>query len=89
MVSISSLNGIVASPTIGAYSMRKHAIEAFGDWLTAQLAPFAVRASLNEPGNVGTEVGRDTVAYPGGEIRGFLQAVPEPGGRASVPPEAH
>lgn len=33
VVNISSLNGIVASPMIGAYSMSKHGIEAFSDAL--------------------------------------------------------
>ena len=36
VVNISSLNGIVASPMIGPYSMSKHAIEAYGDALAAR-----------------------------------------------------
>jgi NAD(P)-dependent dehydrogenase (short-subunit alcohol dehydrogenase family) len=63
VVNISSLNGIVASPMIGAYSMSKHAIEAFGDGLAAELRPFGVRVSLIEPGNYGTEIGRNLVAH--------------------------
>jgi len=31
VINISSLNGIVAQPIIGAYSMSKHGVEAFGD----------------------------------------------------------
>ena len=62
VVNISSLNGIVASPMIGAYSMSKHAIEAFGDALSAELAPFGVRVSLVEPGNYGSEIGRNMLA---------------------------
>ena len=62
VVNISSLNGIVASPMIGAYSMSKHAIEAFGDGLAAELRPFGVRVSLIEPGNYGTEIGRNLIA---------------------------
>jgi NAD(P)-dependent dehydrogenase (short-subunit alcohol dehydrogenase family) len=62
VVNISSLNGIVASPMIGAYSMSKHAIEAYGDGLAAELGRFGVRVSLIEPGNYGTEIGRNLLA---------------------------
>jgi NAD(P)-dependent dehydrogenase (short-subunit alcohol dehydrogenase family) len=62
VVNISSLNGIVASPMIGAYSMSKHAVEAFGDGLAAEMARFGVRVSLIEPGNYGTEIGRNLLA---------------------------
>ena len=62
VVSISSLNGIVASPMIGAYSMTKHATEAFGDILAAELGRFSVRVSLIEPGNYGTEIGSNMLS---------------------------
>jgi NAD(P)-dependent dehydrogenase (short-subunit alcohol dehydrogenase family) len=62
VVNISSLNGIVASPMIGAYSMSKHAIEAYGDALSAELSRFGVKVSLIEPGNYGTEIGRNLLA---------------------------
>jgi NAD(P)-dependent dehydrogenase (short-subunit alcohol dehydrogenase family) len=62
VVNISSLNGIVASPMIGAYSMSKHGIEAFSDALGAELAPFGVGVSVIEPGNYGTSIGRNMLA---------------------------
>ena len=62
VVNISSLNGIVASPMIGAYSMSKHGIEAFSEALAAELSPFGVRVSLIEPGNYGTNIGRNMLA---------------------------
>lgn len=62
IVNISSLNGIVASPMIGAYSMSKHGIEAFSDALAAELSPFGVRVSIIEPGNYGTAIGRNMLA---------------------------
>ena len=62
VVNISSLNGIVASPMIGAYSMSKHAVEAYGDALAGELGRFGVRVSLIEPGNYGTEIGRNVLA---------------------------
>lgn len=62
VVNISSLNGIVASPMIGAYSMSKHGIEAYSDALGAELAPFGVKVSIIEPGNYGTSIGRNMLA---------------------------
>ncbi len=62
VVNISSLNGIVASPMLGAYSMSKHAIEAYGDGLAAELGRLGVRVSLIEPGNYGTEIGKNLLA---------------------------
>ena len=62
VVNISSLNGIVASPMVGAYSMSKHGIEAFSDALGAELTPFGVRVSMIEPGNYGTSIGRNMLA---------------------------
>lgn len=71
VVNISSLNGIVASPFIGAYSISKHGIEAYGDGLSAEMQRFGVRVSLIEPGNYGSEIGKnmfsrfDTLAIKG------------------------
>ena len=93
VVNISSLNGIVASPMIGAYSMSKHGIEAYGDGLAAELARFGVRVSLIEPGNYGSEIGRnmlarvDTTTLKGSrfetQMRNTLRAI---GGFESNPP---
>jgi NAD(P)-dependent dehydrogenase (short-subunit alcohol dehydrogenase family) len=80
VVNISSLNGIVASPMIGPYSMTKHAIEAFGDGLSAELARFGVNASLVEPGNYGTDIGKsviartDTNAYKGSRFEAQMRS---------------
>jgi NAD(P)-dependent dehydrogenase (short-subunit alcohol dehydrogenase family) len=62
VVNISSLNGIVASPMIGAYSMSKHAIEAYSDALRIELAPFGVRVSSVEPGNYASSIGKNMLA---------------------------
>ena len=62
VVNISSLNGIVASPMLGVYSMSKHGVEAFSDALAAELARFGVRVSMIEPGNYGTEIGKNLLA---------------------------
>jgi NAD(P)-dependent dehydrogenase (short-subunit alcohol dehydrogenase family) len=62
VVNISSLNGIVTSAMAGPYSMSKHAIEAYGDGLAAELGRFGVRVSLIEPGNYGSEIGANMFA---------------------------
>lgn len=62
VVNISSLNGIVASPMIGAYSISKHGIEAYSDGLSAELAQLGMRVSMIEPGNYGTEIGKNMLA---------------------------
>jgi len=80
VVNISSLNGIVASPMIGPYSMTKHAIEAYGDGLSAELARFGVKVALIEPGNYGTDIGKsviartDTNAYKGSRFEAQMRS---------------
>lgn len=61
IVTISSISGILSSPYLGAYSMSKHAIEAFGDALGAEMARYGVRSSLIEPGDYRSEMGRNTM----------------------------
>jgi NAD(P)-dependent dehydrogenase (short-subunit alcohol dehydrogenase family) len=57
IVTISSISGILSSGNLGVYSMSKHAIEAFGDSLAAQMEPLGVRVSLVEPGNYNSQIG--------------------------------
>lgn len=61
VVTISSISGILSGPFFGPYSMSKHAIEAYGDALALEMAPFGVRSSLIEPGNYRSEIGRNTM----------------------------
>ena len=42
--------------------MSKHAVEAYGDVLAGELGRFGVRVSLIEPGNYGTEIGKNLLA---------------------------
>jgi len=96
VVNIGSLNGFIASPLAGAYSMSKHAIEAFGDGLGAELAPFGVRVSTVEPGSFGTDIWRnllartDTSAIAASrfapQMRRMLSAVGTP--QRETPPDA-
>jgi len=57
IVTISSISGILSSGNLGVYSMSKHAVEAFGDSLAAQMEPLGVRVSLVEPGNYNSQIG--------------------------------
>jgi NAD(P)-dependent dehydrogenase (short-subunit alcohol dehydrogenase family) len=62
IVNVSSISGILSGAFLGPYSMSKHAIEAYADALSAELAPLGVRVSLIEPGNYRSEIGRNTMA---------------------------
>lgn len=57
ITNISSISGVLSTVPLGAYSMSKHALEAFGDSLAADLAPLGVHVSLVEPGNYNSEIG--------------------------------
>ena len=60
VVTVSSISGILSGSFFGPYSMSKHAIEAFGDALDAEMAPLGVRSILIEPGNFRSDIGRST-----------------------------
>jgi len=47
---ISSMAGVASGPAYGAYSMSKHAIEAFTDSLAVEMLEVGVRVSAIEPG---------------------------------------
>jgi NAD(P)-dependent dehydrogenase (short-subunit alcohol dehydrogenase family) len=51
-----SISGTVTWPMGGAYTMSKHAIEAYSDTLAAELAPFDVAVGVIEPGNYRSEI---------------------------------
>ncbi len=56
VVTISSISGILSSASLGVYSMSKHAVEAFGDSLAAQVEAQGVSVSLVEPGNYNSRI---------------------------------
>jgi NAD(P)-dependent dehydrogenase (short-subunit alcohol dehydrogenase family) len=72
IVNISSISGVLSGALLGGYSMSKHAVEAYGDALAAELARFEVRVSLVEPGNYRSEIGQNTV----GQIERAVAARP-------------
>jgi NAD(P)-dependent dehydrogenase (short-subunit alcohol dehydrogenase family) len=57
IVTIGSISGILASPDLGAYSMSKHAMEAFTDSLATQLKDTGVQVIVVEPGNYDSQIG--------------------------------
>jgi NAD(P)-dependent dehydrogenase (short-subunit alcohol dehydrogenase family) len=65
ITTISSISGILSAPGLGVYSMSKHAMEAFGDALAGEMAPLGVHASLVEPGNYRSEIGKTAAARMG------------------------
>jgi len=65
ITTIGSISGILARQDLGAYSMSKHAIEAFTDSLAAQMEPLGVQVSIVEPGNYDSEIGKSAIGRLG------------------------
>ena len=53
---ISSISGTLSGPLYGIYSMSKHALEAYTDSLTSEMASLDVQVSGIEPGNYKTRI---------------------------------
>lgn len=56
IVFISSVNGKIASPIIGAYCASKFALEAAADALRMELSPWRIRVSVVEPAQTATDM---------------------------------
>jgi len=69
IVNISSISGVLSGELYGAYSMSKHAVEAFTDSLAREMSHFDVRVIGVEPGNYSTDIGRNVLARM--EERGY------------------
>ena len=67
IVNIGSISGILATQNLTAYAMSKHAIEALTDSLASQLAPLGVEASVVEPGNYNSDIGKNALARIGAD----------------------
>jgi NAD(P)-dependent dehydrogenase (short-subunit alcohol dehydrogenase family) len=65
ITTISSTAGIGAPRDLTVYCMSKHAMEAFGDSLAAQMTPLGVQVSLVEPGNFNSEIGNSVYKRTG------------------------
>jgi NAD(P)-dependent dehydrogenase (short-subunit alcohol dehydrogenase family) len=62
IVTTGSISGILSRPGGSAYSMSKHAMEAFVDSLAAEMAPAGVQVSIIEPGSYKSRIRRTTAA---------------------------
>jgi NAD(P)-dependent dehydrogenase (short-subunit alcohol dehydrogenase family) len=84
ITTIGSISGILTGPGSGAYSMSKHAIEAFSDVLAAEMAPLGVRVSVVEPGNYNSEIARSAAKRAGAPGFGDRSRYKEPDEVAAV-----
>ncbi|MFJ4652256.1 SDR family oxidoreductase [Nocardia sp. NPDC088792] len=55
IIQVSSIGGISAFPTLGAYHASKWALEGFSQSLAAEVAPFGIHVTLIEPGGFSTD----------------------------------
>jgi NAD(P)-dependent dehydrogenase (short-subunit alcohol dehydrogenase family) len=62
IVTTGSIAGILSRPGGSAYSMSKHAMEAFVDSLAGEMAPAGVQVSVIEPGSYKSRIRRTTAA---------------------------
>src|SRR6185369_6932538 len=58
IVFISSVNGRLAMPLVGAYSASKFALEASADALRMELSPWKIRVVVVEPAQTDTDMWR-------------------------------
>lgn len=65
IVNIGSISGILGVPSLAAYEMSKHAVEALTDSLAGQLSQVGVRVSVVEPGNYNSDIGKSALARMG------------------------
>jgi NAD(P)-dependent dehydrogenase (short-subunit alcohol dehydrogenase family) len=56
VVNMSSMNGAIAMPMVGAYSASKFALEALSDALRVELRPWGISVSVIRPGQVRTAI---------------------------------
>ncbi len=50
VIIVSSIAGVMSAPTFGPYSMTKHALEAMGKAMRAELSPLGIDVTLLNPG---------------------------------------
>lgn len=68
ITTIGSVSGILAGRDFSAYSMSKHAIEAFTDSLAQEMAPLGVQVSVIEPGSYASEAVKSFAKRTGFEL---------------------
>ncbi|KFA90258.1 SDR family oxidoreductase [Archangium violaceum] len=95
IIQVSSLGGVVGLPFQGLYSASKFALEGLTESLRQEVAPFGVRVTLLQPGDVRTPITDNRVrvrqAGPGSSYQEYFEAalgIIEKEERAGVTPEA-
>lgn len=63
IVNVTSTNGVLATPFMGAYSASKFALEALSDSLRLELAPFGVEVAVMTPGAMRTTLAQRAKAW--------------------------
>jgi NAD(P)-dependent dehydrogenase (short-subunit alcohol dehydrogenase family) len=61
VVFMSSVSGLITTPSTGAYSASKYALESLADALRMELRPWGIRVSLVEPGPTRTDMWGDAL----------------------------
>jgi NAD(P)-dependent dehydrogenase (short-subunit alcohol dehydrogenase family) len=56
VVNVSSLNGVVAMPSLGYYSATKFALEGLAEALAQEVAPLGIKVMTIEPGGIRTGI---------------------------------
>jgi NAD(P)-dependent dehydrogenase (short-subunit alcohol dehydrogenase family) len=84
IMTIGSISGILTGPYSGAYSMSKHAVEAFAAVLAAEMAPLGVQVSVVEPGNYNSEISKSAAKRMGAAWSGDRSRFKEPDEVAAV-----
>jgi NAD(P)-dependent dehydrogenase (short-subunit alcohol dehydrogenase family) len=69
VINIGSISGIGFSPNLMAYSMSKHALEAFSDSLFLQLKDSGATSSIVEPGNYNSDIARNAIQRLGADAK--------------------
>jgi len=76
VVNMSSMNGTLALPMVGAYSASKFALEALSDTLRVELRPWKIPVSIVRPGQIRTPIfskAREALNQRSGKIPAELQ----------------
>lgn len=73
IVNVGSQGGVITGRYYGAYSMTKHALEAFTSALAEELQPHGVSVSIVQPGGIVSEIGPKSHA---GTLARLAQAPP-------------
>jgi NAD(P)-dependent dehydrogenase (short-subunit alcohol dehydrogenase family) len=99
LINVSSIGGRIAYPITGPYHMSKFALEAMSDALRVELAPFAVKVVVIEPGSSPTPIWETSLkraetealranAGPYGPLARAVERAALAGAARGFPPEA-